>query len=584
MIRLIAFLLAHENSIKLMFALNIISLIVLTVLHHFMKSKHHKLWAALCGIPLFIMLLFYIINAPGAVQSLFWSRYLPFGIAAFFILLWGIVTYFRGSFPAYTVLAYILCSISCLSVFVFTLIADSLLCLGDYSKYGWTESFSRTIDQLETTYITRYWKDIDFDAMREKYLPRIEKAEQENNEEEILLSLCELNYDLYDGHVWLTVHDMDSYSDAVRDIAGNDYGLSMFRDSDGEILAVLVKPESEAEQKGIKNGTVITAWAGEPVDEAASKVKCLDFNYIYSYIENEEIFQPVYLAGHGGETVEVSFIAEDGEEKTVTLSRLGSYNGRLNDALSRIFIADHGIGDNLSTCMLDGETGYLRVKDEEFVSVDDLPSIISQLTYRNDDAYNSLREKIEDLKDQGMKRMVIDIRNNSGGYGWLSQMIASMFVDMEMTPESAYLKGKEFRSLQKPRKFGEAAYSDIPVAVLVNVSTCSAGDVLAYYLSKGNNTVLIGNTYPWGCAQGIGGRCLLTGDKVELWYPAFPDIDENNEPIADAKSDRKAVTKLDYQVTYSKEEVLELFGDSDRDKVLEYALEYLSGVTEYTAK
>jgi len=492
-----------------------------------------------------------------------------------FILLWGIVTYFRGSFPAYTVLAYILSIFSCLTVFVFTLIADSLLCLGDFSEYGWTESFSRTIDQLEATYVSRYWKDIDFDAMREKYLPRIEKAEQENNEKEVLIALCELNYDLFDGHVWLRVHNMDSYSEAVREVAGNDYGLSMFRDSDGEILAVLVAPESEAEQKGIINGSVITAWDGEPVDEAAAKVKCLDFNYIYSYIENEEIFQPVYLAGHGGESVEVSFIAEDGKEKTVTLSKRGSYNGRLNDALDRIFNTDRGLGSNLSTCMLDDETGYLRVSDEMFVAFDDVKSIISHLTFKNEDVYNSIKEKIEALEDQGMKRMVIDIRNNSGGFGWLSQTIASLFVDTEMAPETAYLKGKEFRSFRKPRKFGEAVYSDIPVAVLVNVGTCSAGDVLAHYLSVGDNTALIGNTYPWGCAQGVGGRCLLTGDKVEFCYPVFPDLDENNEPIAEARSDRKAVTKLDRQVTYNKEEVLELFGDPDRDKVLEYALEYL---------
>ena len=583
MTRLLVFFLAHENSIKLMFALNIVSLILLTVLHHFMKNNHHKLWVVLCGIPLIVMILFYIINAPGAVQWLFWRRYLPFGLAALFILLWGMVTYFRGSFPAYTVLAYILSIFSCLTVFVFTLVADSLLCLGDYSKYGWTTSFSKMIDQLEATYVSRYWKDIDFDAMREKYLPRIEKAEQENNEEEILLSLCELNYDLYDGHIWLTVHNMDSYSDAVRDVAGNDYGFSMFRDSDGEILAVLVKSGSEAEQKGIKNGTVITAWDGEPIDEAAAKVKCLDFNYVYSYIENEEIFQPVYLAGHGGETVEVSFKADDGNEKTVTLNRMGSYNGRLNDALDRIFNTDRGIGSNLSTCMLDDETGYLRVRDEDFVSVDDIHSIISHLTFKNDDVYNSMKEKIEALEDQGMKRMVIDIRNNDGGFGWLSQTIASLFVDTEMAPETAYLKGKEFRSFKNPRKFGEAVYSDVPVAVLVNVATCSAGDVLAYYLSKGENTVLIGNTYPWGCAQGIGGRCLLTGDKVEFCYPVFPDLDEKNEPIAEAKSDRKAVTKLDYQVKYSKEEVLELFGDSSRDKVLETALEYLKGVSEQTA-
>jgi len=68
MIRLLVFFLAHESSIKLMFALNIVSLVVLTVLHHFMKNKHHKLWVFLCGIPLIVMLLFYI-KCPGCCSG-----------------------------------------------------------------------------------------------------------------------------------------------------------------------------------------------------------------------------------------------------------------------------------------------------------------------------------------------------------------------------------------------------------------------------------------------------------------------------------------------------------------------------------
>ena len=578
MIRLFSLFLIHDKGIKLLLAVIIISLVVLTVLHHFMKNGHHKLWAVLCCVPLVIVLVFYAINAPGSVQSAFWLRYGMFGLAAFFIAVWGVVTYFRGSFPVYTGLVYFLTASCTVSLFLITMLLDTWMCVGDYSKYGWKESFSRTIDQLEATYVTRYWKDIDFDAMREKYLPRIEKAEQENNEEEILLALCELTYDLYDGHVWLRYNNMDSYPDALRTVSGNDYGLSMFRDSEGEIIAVLVKPDSEAEKKGIKNGTVITAWDGESVDEAVSKVKCLDFNNIYSYIENEEIFKPAYLAGHGGETVDVSFLDDDGKEKTVTLGKISGHNPELNDVIAAVCNNNHCIGDNLYTCMLDDDTGYLRVQNENFEKLESLHFVVSELSFRNDEVYNMMKDKIQALEDQGMKKMVIDIRNNNGGYGLISQTIASLFADVEMTPETGYFKGKKFASFKKPRKVGEALWSDIPVAVLVNAKTCSAGDVLAHYLSKGDNTVLIGNTYPWGCSQGTGGRCFLTDDKVELWYPVCPTLDENNEPIAEARSDRKAVTKLDYQVTYSREEVIELFDDPDRDKVLETALEYLHSV------
>lgn len=555
--------------------LNVGSLILLSVLHHFMKKRHHKLWVGLCGIPLAAVLLFYALSAPGAVQELFWQRYIQFGIAALFILIWGIVTYFRGSFKAYTVFEFILNTLVCGSVLLVTMVADNLMYLGDYSKYGWKESFSRTIDQLEDSYVTRYWKDIDFDAMREKYLPLVEKAEKENDEAAILELLYELKYDLYDGHVWVMDYDIDGSERAVRNICGNDYGLSLFRDNEGEVLAVLVEPDSEAENKGIHDGLVVTGWNGVPIDEAVAEVKCIDRDNTFAYIENEDIFRPAYLAGHGDEQVEVSFIADDGKEKTVQLGSRGSYSYRLNTLVNTVYSKDVLKADNYYTCMLDEECGYLRVKAEAYEDDRYLHFIYSELSGKNPELYNEMRSRIQELEDKGMKRMIIDIRNNAGGYGNISQCIASLFVDVEMAPEETYLIGKSFGSFRKPRKVGEALWSDVPIAVIVNGDTCSAGDCLAYWLSKGDNTALIGNTYPWGAGQSIGGRCILTGDKAELWYPIYPALTENDEPIADPKNDRKATVRLDHQITYSKEAVLELFSGSERDHILEAALEYV---------
>ena len=83
----------------------------------------------------------------------------------------------------------------------------------------------------------------------------------------------------------------------------------MFKDEEGSFLAVMVDEESEAYGYGITDGTVITKWDGKALDEAAEEVKCI-YSRSFAYIENEELFKPVFLAGRGGDTVQVSFLDE----------------------------------------------------------------------------------------------------------------------------------------------------------------------------------------------------------------------------------------------------------------------------------
>ena len=86
---------------------------------------------------------------------------------------------------------------------------------------------------------------------------------------------------------------------------------------------------------------------------------------------------------------------------------------------------------------------------------------------------------------------------------------------------------------------------------------------------------MFGNTYTWGNAQSIGGVIILSDDLFEFRYPIFPSLSIDYEPIVDPKSDRKSRIKLDFQITYDKEEVIRLFSDSAEDDVLNQALDYI---------
>lgn len=576
--RLFALFTQFDNSLKFMIAFQFGTLILLTFLYHFMKERHKKLWLLLCVLPLIVFLIFYGLNYVHGEPALSFQRYAALGAISIITLLWGLAIYFRGSPAAYSVFAYS-AAIGCVGMTVGSVLLNSMIYdLGNFTAYDWETSFSKTIDRLEKSYVNRYWKDIDFNSIRSELIPKVRQAQQTGDKVAFSEALYDLKYELFDGHVDVVIKDYDTSYEVSQRLAGNDYGLSMFRDSAGEVLAVLVDEKSAAAENGIKNGTVITKWDGQPIDEAASQVRCIDTFYTFSYIENEDIFRPIFLAGKGGDSVEVTFIGDDGKERTAELPKKGNYSSRLHNAIDTVIrgsVIEHN--ENFYSCMLNDNCGYFRVT-REYYYYDGMDYIKAELF----DGYEAMRQdiinKMNELKIQGMDRLVIDIRNNSGGMGMVAQNIASVFVDVDFLSEKSFLTNSgKMVSLAKPAKIGKAEFSDMPITVIVNSRTCSAGDCLTYWLSRGDNTKIVGSTYPWGCAQGIGGTCLLTDCEFEFSYPVNLTLSEESVPISDAKSDRKARVVLDYKLEYDREDVIELFSNTNtKDDVLEYAVNILN--------
>lgn len=565
-----------DNPTKFIFLFEIFSVVALIIAHHFMYKKFKKLWTALCAVPLLVFIVFYFMNNIKGNPYLSLERYICLGLASVLTLIWGLAVYFRKSYVIYTVL---------LSVVSLVCIAESLIViiLIDYSPHlvnlsneSWSSAFEKTIDELESTYVSRNWKQIDFDRLRSELIPKVKKAEQNNDKAQFALALYELKYELYDGHIWVRISDPKVSLEVAELLSGNDYGFVMFKDNAGEYVAVLADEESESSQKGIHNGTVITKWDNIPVERAASQVKCLDSFYTFAYIENEEIFKPVFLSGTGGDEISVTFIDDNGNEKQVTLHKQSRSNTRIHNAISKVYASNYN-NTNYYTCMLNESCGYLRINSESFYR-NDFNEYLSALTGDYPLLREDIEAKIEELENKGMDRLIIDLRNNRGGYTHISQNIASLFVDIPMTPDNARLNGDKIEAFEKPRVIGNGRWSNIPIAVIVNGETCSAGDCLAYWLSEGKNTYMVGNTYQWGCAQGTGGTCILPDSLIIFDYPIFPSPTNNGELIAEPKSDRKARVALDYMITYDKKGVLELFSDSTEDYVLNKTIEYISSV------
>lgn len=83
---------------------------------------------------------------------------------------------------------------------------------------------------------------------------------------------------------------------------------------------------------------------------------------------------------------------------------------------------------------------------------------------------------VDKLRDQGMKRLVFDLRDNTGGFLDQAMRLANEF--METGEMIVYMQGKA-RPRTDLRADGKGRYKDMPLAVLINNGSASASEIFA---------------------------------------------------------------------------------------------------------
>lgn len=125
-----------------------------------------------------------------------------------------------------------------------------------------------------------------------------------------------------------------------------------------------------------------------------------------------------------------------------------------------------------------------------------------------------------DLKSQGIRSLVIDLRNNGGGLLDEAIEIANFFLPRGKTLVTT--KGKIEQSSNTYKTLREPLDQHIPLAVLVNSMTASSSEILAGSLQDLDRAVIVGNrTYGKGLVQTTrtlpyGGTMKLTTSKYYI--------------------------------------------------------------------
>ncbi|MCX7715338.1 MAG: S41 family peptidase [Clostridia bacterium] len=257
----------------------------------------------------------------------------------------------------------------------------------------------------------------------------------------------------------------DAAATAITDELGDPYTkyfdsttfAKYMEDATGKYVGIGVVLSIDKDNKTIQ---IVSPYEGSPGEEAG-----LLPGDIIEKIDGRE-----YDADNYDEAVN-TIKGQEGESVTLTIRR-GSTS--FDVTLVRRLIQRKAVKSK----MLGDSIGYIRITDFDT------------------DVDKEFSEHLSDLENQGMQRLIIDLRNNPGG-----DFNAVCKIADKLLPEGiiTYTEDKNGKRINKR---SDAQELDMPIAVLINEGSASASEVLSGALKSHHKAVLVGKkTYGKGVVQ-----------------------------------------------------------------------------------
>lgn len=260
---------------------------------------------------------------------------------------------------------------------------------------------------------------------------------------------------------FLTQDEWDDLDSSLSDFVGIGVYMSQLKNSSDAVIIGVIDDDTPAGKAGIQAGDIIKEVDGEDVSGKGME-------YVSSKVKGKE-----------GTKVSMKVLRGDQEiEFTMTREQVKVYK--------------------IKHEMLENNIGYIDFDSFTDTSADEFK-----------EAYN-------DLKNNGAISLIVDLRNNTGGYVKSALEIADLFVDSGKT----LLITEDKDGNKTVQKSSNGKTIDMPVVVLVNEYTASASEILTgifkdYGIAKvvGTKTYgkgVIQEVYPDVLGTEIGGALKVT--------------------------------------------------------------------------
>ena len=399
---------------------------------------------------------------------------------------------------------------------VVDLIEPEGIALVDYSDQSYSDAFNSLVDLLIKEYAFTEYKGIDWEAKRTEFLPRFEAAATDEDVREYQRALRDFSWSIPDGHV----SGAFVSEDFQQDIAGG-LGIAIRETNEGPVIVNFVGEASPAETAGITLGTEIVSIDGVPIADVISSA--VAHSAPFSTDHFKRLQQMRYAVRFPIETeVELTWIVADGEEVTETMKVIGEYDSFSFSSFAR---GTTGFEIPVAYELLEadeyGENDYGYVKIDSF---SDNSVLTIQLWER----------MIRTLKRYAVGGLVIDMRQNGGGSGFLADQMAAYFFHEEHVLGNAGFYDEDrggfyFNPDGEDRYYlpAEDLRYDGEVVVIVGPFCLSACEFFTYDMTIDDRADVIGH-YPTG---GLGGsiKSIMMPEDEYFTYTIGRAVDADGE-------------------------------------------------------
>ena len=304
---------------------------------------------------------------------------------------------------------------------------------------------------------------------------------------------------------------------------------------------------------------------GDPYTEYLPKEEMAEFTEETSgqyvgigvYLTNDKTTNTILVVGimNGSPALDAGMQAGDIIEKVNDVT----YTGETMDDAIKVLKGEEGTSAKV-TVLRDGKEIDLTVTRKK-ITVEHVSSkmVEDNIAYLQVDSFDSgvaesFKNKITDIKNQGAKGIIIDLRSNGGGIVDEATGIADLFLKKG---ETILITKSKIANEQLTVSKNDAIITDIPVVILVNEGTASASEILAGALKdKYPNTTIVGmQTYGKGVIQTLYSLSDGSGLKItteEYYTPNHNKI--NKEGITpDVKVDLTKNAEGKYETEFDKD-------------------------------
>jgi carboxyl-terminal processing protease len=447
---------------------------------------------------------------------------------------------------------------------------------GDFSKLSFAQAFDSLFINFSTCYPFSRWKAVDWQSLYNEFAPQIAAAQSNRDTAAYKLALRHFLHRFPDGHVRIRGEFQSIFFGEI----GGGIGLTLIEIDDGSIVVNRVLSGSPAQQAGIVVGAVISQWNGLPVNDALKQTdiswegkppttleatRLAQLRRLIRIPVGTQIEITVSNAGQDPATKRITAVDDGMISWDLTNYTKFSTNGSANLTLEDVF-------SPVQYKIL--ESGYGYLKNRILAEFDSQGKLLS--TYNN--VYNDLKKAIDHFNAARVPGVIIDVRDNPGGFDRLAALFGSFFYDHKELYEHASFYNPQSRQFEVIGSFTiylepQSSYYGGPVICLVNAGTSSSAEGVALAVQRSSHGHVLGFRGTHGSFGLTSGESLMPAG-LAISYPLGRSLNENFTIQIDSDSTKKGGVIPDIRVPSTRENMHAMFLDSE-DVELNYAIMYL---------